>query len=190
MVTRDDDWGRGDHPFRDLHDAGDGKIGQRVAKDRFLHFDHSPSLGQERLGSDLTIACDPRDSSRVWLGFCDRPSGPSGTDWTLHIRFSADRGQTWSGDARTLPLTKNPSLAVDTDGRVGLLYQQFKGNRWVTNLEVTADGWATPATVSHPAPGIGRARPPASSCRTSGTTPGCWPWAAASTARSAAATPP
>ena len=147
VVTRDDDWGRGDHPFRDLHDAADGKIGQRVAKDRFLHFDLSPSLGQERLGSDLTIACDPRDSSRIWLGFCDRPSGPSGTDWTLHIRFSADRGQTWSGDARTLPLTKNPSLAVDTDGRVGLLYQQLQGNRWVTNLEVTADGWATPAPI-------------------------------------------
>ena len=147
LVTRDDEWGRGSHPFRDLHDAADGKIGQRVAKDRFLHFDLSASLGQERLGADLTIACDPRDSGRVWLGFCDRPSGPSGTDWTLHIRFSADRGQTWSGDARTLPLTKNPSLAVDTDGRVGLLYQQFKGNRWVTNLEVTADGWATPAST-------------------------------------------
>jgi hypothetical protein len=65
----------------------------------------------------------------------------------MHIRYSGDRGQTWSGDATTLPLTKNPSLAVDTDGRVGLLYQQFKGNRWITNLEVTADGWATQAPV-------------------------------------------
>jgi hypothetical protein len=146
LVTRDDDWGRGSHPFRDLHDAADGKIGQRVAKDRFLYFNvNAAGLGKERLCGDLAIACDPRDSNRVWLGFCDRPSGPDGTDWTLHIRFSADRGQTWSGDARTVPLTKNQSLAVDADGRVGLLYQRLQDNRWVTNLEVTADGWATPA---------------------------------------------
>ena len=39
VLTRDDDWGRGDHPVRDLHDAADSKIGQRVAKDRFSHFD-------------------------------------------------------------------------------------------------------------------------------------------------------
>jgi hypothetical protein len=120
-----------------------------------------------------------------------RPAQRAGRDrLDLHIKFSGDRGQTWSGDARTLPLTKNPSLAVDTGGRVGLLYQQFKGNRWITNLEVTADGWAThPGDRIHPAPGIRDHARRAVPAVPGGTTPGCWPWDGPSTARSAAATP-
>ena len=37
---------------------------------------------------------------------------------------------------------------------MGFAYQQFTGTRWVTQLEVTADGWASAATtmVLHTAP--------------------------------------
>ena len=117
-------------------------------------------MGQERLGGDLTIAVDPQDSSAVWVAWCDRVGGPSGTDWTLHVRHSTDRGQTWSADVRTITNVKNPSLAVNTNRQVGLLYQQYTGTRWATQLEISSNAWATAATVVplHTAPSTTPAR--------------------------------
>jgi hypothetical protein len=80
--------------------------------------------------------------------------GAAGTDWTIHVSHSTDAGQTWSKDVRTITNAKNPSLAVTSAKKVGLLYQQFTGSRWVTKLEVTANNWSTAATtvVLHTAP--------------------------------------
>jgi hypothetical protein len=158
VVTRDDAWGTGPDPFSALRDSADGLAGQRVASNRFLRW--NDTMGQERLGSDLTIAVDPADARTVVLGWCDRVGGPSGTDWTLHVRRSTDGGQTWSEDLRTVLNAKNPALAVDASRRVGLLYQQFTGSRWVTSLEVTDDAWAgAPTRVAlHTAPSTVPAR--------------------------------
>src|SRR3954454_25099081 len=38
VVVRDDNWGRGQHPFRALTDSGDGQPGKRVVKNRFVRF--------------------------------------------------------------------------------------------------------------------------------------------------------
>ena len=92
-MTRDDSWGAGTPPFNALVDAGDGVVGQRVATNRFMRF--NALMGQERLGADLSIAVDPTDSHTVWIAWCDRVGGASGTDWTLHVSRSTDRGQTW-----------------------------------------------------------------------------------------------
>lgn len=127
VVTRDDSWGSGANPFGALVDSGDSKIGQRVATGRFIKW--NATMGQERLGGDLAIAVDPTNSSSVWIAWCDRVGGASGTDWTLHVRHSTDKGQTWSNDVRTVTNAKNPSLAVDGKGRVGLVFQQFTGTR-------------------------------------------------------------
>jgi hypothetical protein len=152
VVVRDDNWGTGTTPFRDLIDSTDGVIGQRVDVNRFVRF--FAQMGQERLGADMAIAVDPNNSSNVWLTWCDRVGGSTGTDWTVHVRRSTDRGQTWSGDLRTITDGKNPSLAVNTDSRVALLFQEFTGTQWITQLELTDDGWATPAEnlVLHQAP--------------------------------------
>lgn len=152
VVTRDDNWGSGANPFRALVDPADNVAGRRVATNRFVRF--NAQMGQERLGGDLSIAVDPTDSRAVWLAWCDRVGGPAGTDWTLHVRHSTDRGQTWSEDVRTVTNAKNPSLAVNSNRLVGLVYQQFTGSQWVTRLELTANAWATAAEVHvlHQAP--------------------------------------
>jgi hypothetical protein len=100
-------------------------------------------MGQERLGADLAIAIDPTNSDTVWLAWCDRVGGAAGTDWTLHVRRSTDGGQNWGGDLRTITNAKNPALAVNDSGLLGLAYQQFTGTQWVTQLELTGDGWGT-----------------------------------------------
>jgi hypothetical protein len=150
VVTRDDNWGADTPPFQRL-----GADGHTVATDRFMPFNSlTPAMGQERIVDDLTIAVDPTNSDNVWIGWCDRVGGAKGTDWTLHVSRSTDRGKTWTADVRTITNVKNPSLAVNSYGLVGLLYQAFTGTQWVTTLELTANAWGTPAEthVLHQAP--------------------------------------
>ncbi|HEY2662105.1 MAG TPA: hypothetical protein VGI79_20465 [Caulobacteraceae bacterium] len=152
VVTRDDNWGASSPPFSALVDSGSSVVGQRVATNRFIRF--NATMGQERLGSDLTIAVDPTNSSTVWVGWCDRVGGMSGTDWTVHVARSTDRGQTWSADLRTITNIKNPALAINSTGLLGLLYQQFTGSTWDTKLEFTSNGWSSAVTpiILHTAP--------------------------------------
>ncbi|HEY7075278.1 MAG TPA: hypothetical protein VH418_07905 [Solirubrobacteraceae bacterium] len=149
IVVRADSWGTAHQPFTALKDPGDHVVGLRVAKNRVMHFTGSVGpLGQERIGSDLAIAVDPADAANVFLAWCDRTGGVNGTDWTLHVRHSTDHGQTWSPDVFKVSNAKNPSLAINDQGQVALLFQRFVGTgaaaRWSTRLSVTADAWATP----------------------------------------------
>jgi hypothetical protein len=140
VVVRDDLGGTGATPFRSLRDPGDGLVGRRVAQGvRFIWDD---TLGQQRMGGDVSIATDPRNSGTVYAAWGDvRP----GTGYTLHVRRSTDRGVTWSpSDIRSIAKATNPSLAVNSQGVVGLLYQQVvgagAGARWVTQLDRSLDG--------------------------------------------------
>jgi hypothetical protein len=149
IVVRADSWGTAHQPFTALKDPGDHVVGLRVAKNRVMHFTGSVGpLGQERIGSDLAIAVDPADAANVFLAWCDRTGGVNGTDWTLHVRHSTDHGQTWSPDVFKVSNAKNPSLAINDQGQVALLFQRLVGTgaaaRWSTRLSVTADAWATP----------------------------------------------
>lgn len=138
VVTRDDNWGASSPAFQALSASG-----HSVATSRFMVF--NAIMGQERLGSDLAIAVDPTNSSNVWMAWCDRVGGIHGTDWTVHVSRSTDRGATWSADVRTITNVKNPSLAVNSKSQVGFVYQAFTGTQWVTTLEVTSNAWATAA---------------------------------------------
>jgi hypothetical protein len=157
-ITRDDSFGASATPFGALTDPSDGVAGRLVATNRFMRF--NAQMGQERLGGDLSIALDPNNSSAVWLAWCDRVGGAAGTDWTLHVVRSTDKGQTWSADVRTVTNAKNPALAVNSGGLLGLCYQAFTGSQWVTTLELTSDSWGTPAEthVLHQAPSATPAR--------------------------------
>jgi hypothetical protein len=152
VVARDDHHGRGATPFRDLVDGKDGKPGVRVAKNRFIRFTASVGpLGQERIGADLAIAIDPSSSDNVWLAWCERDGGATSTDWTMHVARSTDRGQTWgSRNLRTVTNAKNPALAINGSGLVAFMYQQLVGAgataRWVTQLELTDDAFASAPT--------------------------------------------
>lgn len=149
VVVRDDNWAIGANPFQALTDPGDGLAGRLVVTNRTVPWANfsQANFGQERfVGSNLSIAIDPNDSSRVYIAWADRVGT---NDYTLHVRRSTDRGETWSADLRIVTNATNPALAVTSRGMVGFLYQQLTGTgtaqRWVTRLERTNDDWATAA---------------------------------------------
>lgn len=145
VVVRDDSGAAGSNKFRSLVDPGDGLPGRIVAHNVTIPWTNAPTLGQERIGSTLTLAADPNHSEVVYVAWADRVG--SGDIYTIHLRRSTDRGVTWSGDIRTVINATNASLAVADNGTVGFLYQQVSGSgatsRWVTHLERSKDGFVT-----------------------------------------------
>jgi hypothetical protein len=150
VVVRDDKFGTGANPFTALNDPGNGLAGRIVAPNRLVPFINKNFMGQERIGSSLSIAVDPRpsQSSTVFLAWADRVGQ---NDYTLHVRRSTDRGATWSSsDLLTITNATNPALAINSKGRIGFLYQQYTGpftpfqvsaaNHWETHLRRSTDG--------------------------------------------------
>jgi hypothetical protein len=147
VVVRDDGVAAA-APFTALVDPSDGLPGRLVVQNRRVPFinQSQPDFGQERfVGSNLTIAVHPRDSSIVYLAWADRIGA---NDYTLHVRRSGNRGVTWNAnDIRTIANATNPALALTDHGMVGFLYQQLVGlgtaQRWVTHFERTENDFAT-----------------------------------------------
>ena len=145
VVVRDDNFGTGANPFQALLDAGDNQPGNRVVQNRTVPWVgvSQPAFGQERfVGSNISIAVDPKNSSTVYIAWADRVGT---NDYTLHVRRSLDRGVTWSADLRTVTNATNPALAINDSNTVGFLYQQLIGTganqRWVTHVQRTSDGF-------------------------------------------------
>jgi len=137
VVVRDDQWATSLNPFSSLLDPGDNIAGRLVASNVTVCWRNRAFLGQERIGGDLAITVHPKNSSIVYIAWTDKQPN---SDSVLHIRSSKDRGKTWSSDLLTLPNSKNPSLAINADGILGLLYQQFTDkNRWDTHFLSTKD---------------------------------------------------
>jgi hypothetical protein len=159
VVVRDDTGGTGANPFSDLKDSADQVLGIRVAQGVKFGFDRTGLArnGQQRLGGTLAIAVDPRpgNSGTVYLAWgTDDP----GTGFTVHVRRSTDRGTTWSpNDLLTVARATNAALAINSDGVVGLLYQQLTGAapnlRWETHLRRTTNGttWSDLTLATTPA---------------------------------------
>ena len=145
VVARDDHFGTGAAPFTDLTDPNDGLAGFRVALSVPIPWFFY--VANERLGSCLSIAVHPENSDIVYLAWGD--GSYPGSQQTLHVRRSLDRGVTWSGDLFTAPNATNASLAITRNGKVGFLYQQAvtsgAAQRWETHVQITRNGWATPA---------------------------------------------
>ena len=143
VVMRDDNGAMGPTPFQDLKDSG-GVAGVFAAHNVTIPWSNAPTLGQERIGSTLSIAVDPNHSSTVYVAWGDRVG--SGDIYTIHVRRSTDRGATWSSDLRTLTNATDCALAIAEHGIVGLLYQQVSAGappRWVTHLETTKNGFGS-----------------------------------------------
>jgi hypothetical protein len=134
VVVRDDNGATGATPFQDLKDST-STPGVFVAHNISIPWSNAPTLGQERIGSTLSIAADPEHSSIVYVAWGDRVG--TGDIYTIHVRRSTDRGVTWSADLRTLTDATDCALAITEDSVVGLLYQQVSGGRWVTHFEWT-----------------------------------------------------
>jgi len=144
VVVRDDAGGTGPNPFQALRDPSDKLPGRLVVKGVSIPWSNAPTLGQERIGSTLSIAVDPNNSSTVYIGWADH--GRKGDIYTLHVRRSTDRGVTWSKadlPQTTISNATNIALAVANNGVVGTLYQQLSAGRWVTHVVQSHDGFAT-----------------------------------------------
>ncbi len=144
VVVRDDAGATGPNPFQALKDPSDKLPGRIVVKRVSIPWSNAPTLGQERVGSTLSIAVDPSNSSTVYVGWADH--GSKGDTYTLHVRRSTDRGATWSKadlPHTTIRNATNIALAVANNGTVGLLYQQLSGARWVTHIVQSRDAFAT-----------------------------------------------
>lgn len=148
VVVRDDQSASGANPFQNLIDPADGLAGRIVARGVRIPFQsHGVSAtGQQRLGGTLSIAVDPRpnQSNTVYLAWADLQPN---TGHTLHVRRSTNGGAVWSpADLLTIANATNAALAINSEGTVGLLYQQLTGagnnRRWVTNFRRTPDGMA------------------------------------------------
>jgi hypothetical protein len=142
VVVRDDNWASGPNPFQALIDPVDSQAGIRVVSNVNIPPSGS-TLGTQRTGWDLAIAVDPNNSQRVYLAWCDG-AGTSTSNYTLHVRRSVDRGQTWTQkDLLTVANAINPALAVNSNGKVALLYQEFVNvsgvNRWKTHLALSTN---------------------------------------------------
>lgn len=152
VVARDDAGGTGASPFQALVDS-DGKAGIRAAQGITTNLDNTLGPQPERVGSDLSIAVDPSNNANVYLAY--GAIDPAG--YTLHLRRSTDSGKTWSGDLKTLVNAFGPSLAVNSDGVLGFLYQQLTGaagsERWNIHLERSSDmtNWTDRILASPPA---------------------------------------
>jgi hypothetical protein len=147
VVVRDDDWGQETTPYADLTDPSDGIAGRIVAGGVNWVWNHDAVFGQERLGDQVSIALDPRDSGVVYLAWIDRPAGVTGNTATIHVRSSANRGVDWLADLLTINGGHSPQLAVNIRGDVGLLYQQLTGaaatQRWETHFRQSTNGGTT-----------------------------------------------
>ncbi|HET8925806.1 MAG TPA: sialidase family protein [Candidatus Acidoferrum sp.] len=144
VVVRDDAAAIGANPFQALKDPSDKLPGRVVVKNASIPWSNAPTLGQERIGSTLSIAVDPNNSSTVYVSWADR--GKKGDIYTLHVRRSTDRGVTWSKTDlphTTISNATNIALAVANNGVAGFLYQQLSNGRWVTHLLQSDDAFTT-----------------------------------------------
>jgi len=148
VVCRDDNWGSGGTPYTALVDSGDGLAGVRVVTGTTIPWENTNFLGQERVGSHLSIVVDPNNENRAFLAWADFPGGSA--PYTIHLRSSSDGGVTWSADLRTVANGINPALAINSIGNVGFLYQTLtgSGSTWETHIEISSDGFTTaPAPI-------------------------------------------
>ena len=149
IVVRDDNWGIGATPFKALIDSSDLLAGRRVATGLSFPFNQTgvAANGQERWGGDISIGVDPRTSSTVYLAYSTLVSGA----YSLRVTRSLDRGVTWSATLLTLPNAKNPAVAINSLGRIGLVNQQLSGSgatqRWETHFRDSLDGVTWTDTV-------------------------------------------
>lgn len=149
VVVRDDKGGTGASPFKDLVDPDDHKAGVRLVQGAKFNF--NGSLGQQRTGGDVSIAVDPTNKNKVYVAYNDDVGG----FYVMHVRKSIDGGKTWSADIRTVRDALNPALAVNSVGKVGLLFQQLTGTgakTWVTKIELSSGGAAERVLTLHQAP--------------------------------------
>ena len=131
VVVRDDAGGTG--KFKALGTNGVGVI---AAANESLPQNR---LGSERLGSDLSIAIDPSNSSRVAVAF----AAISGGGPVVVVRLSTNAGATWQEVHTTPASSALPAVAIAANGTIALLYTKYDGTNIETHLIQSANNFST-----------------------------------------------
>jgi hypothetical protein len=131
IVVRDD--AAGAHNFMDLGLSG---VGKAVATGETLP---QGSIGQERLGSDLSIAVDPNNPARVAVAYATIQSG----DIVVVIHISTNSGASWNKIFTTPADSALPALAIAANGTIGLLYTSYDGTKLETHLTQSSNNFTT-----------------------------------------------
>jgi len=162
VVVRDDNWASGTSPFTALTDPGDGKAGMRVQTGVAIAFDgvggssghqNAGAVGQERVAGSFSIAVDPRDSDIVVIAWAGIVSGV----YTINVQRSRDRGVDWDQVGLSVGNATNPALAIASNGKIGLVYQELSGSgstqTWDTHFRDSTDAstWSDTILATVPA---------------------------------------
>ncbi len=131
VVARDDNWGN--NSFGDLTDSSDNQAGRLVAN---VTIDESTALGGQRPDNGFDVQVDPNNSDVVYLSWIDN----GGSGFRLHVRRSLNRGVDWSGDLLTVDNAALATMAINSQGTVGLTYLQLVSGQWETHFRTTSDG--------------------------------------------------
>ncbi len=125
VVVRDDAGGA--NSYLDLGASG---VGVNVATGERLPQGY---LGQERLGSDLSIAVDPVDPTRVVIAYAAVRAGQV----VVVVKISQNSGATWAESYQTPADSGLPALAITPGGTIGLLSTRYDGTHLETHLTET-----------------------------------------------------
>jgi hypothetical protein len=128
VIVRDDNAGR--DRFKALGAAGVVVSANELFPQGFL--------GQERLGSDLSIAVDPNNPARVAVAF----GATSGGLPLVALRVSINSGASWTEVYTTPTNCGLPAVAIATNGTIGLLYTRLAAGNLETHLVESADTFA------------------------------------------------
>ena len=131
VVVRDDTSGAGQ--YLNLGAAG---VGVLVATGETLP---QGFLGQERLGSDLSIAVDPNDPDRVVVAYAAIRAGQI----VVSVNLSSNAGVSWNEIFTTPGDSALPAVAIAGNGVIGLLHTFYDGTNLETRLVQSADEFAT-----------------------------------------------
>jgi hypothetical protein len=84
-----------------------------------------PTLGSERVGSDLAMAVDPNNANHLYVAY-DSVNATTGLQLEVHVAESTDGGKTFTEVYKTSIASgfqaAEPAIAVDNVGEVGLEY--------------------------------------------------------------------
>jgi autotransporter-associated beta strand protein len=128
VLTRDDNSGK--NHFNDLPAV-------TIASNQIFP---QSDLGDERLGSDLSIAVDPNDAAHVYVAFA------TGSTPKVVVYESKNSGTSWSLVYTAANNTGLPALAVTTNSVVGLLFTKYASGNLETHLIRTNDDFSTAPT--------------------------------------------
>jgi hypothetical protein len=101
-------------------------------------------LGVNRTSSMIALAVDPNDANRLAIAYTNKPASAGAPDH-VEVKLSTDGGLTWSASSVFTTATNSglPSIAIASNGTIGLLYQALVNGQDQLHFVQSTDSFAT-----------------------------------------------